>query len=152
MGPRIGLIQVIRRKPCLIPFPQTTSTCDVRYNQGPTTVSSDANPCVFIVEQYREGYPQLAAFVKLDRCFSTWKRFDYLHIRNLHGLQDELVELELRLNALDSAEAVRLNLSSRRQNTNHERTDLLAQIRLKIEQYGTYIYLQLRLGIILTIC
>ncbi|KAK0701330.1 hypothetical protein B0H67DRAFT_595851 [Lasiosphaeris hirsuta] len=94
-----------------------------------------ANKLNLRLEEYREGYPRLAAFLKLDRSFSVWKRFDYLHVRNLLSLQDELVELEERLNLLDNIEVVQLNLSSRRQDANQDRADLLAEIRLKIEQY-----------------
>ena len=88
------------------------------------------------MEDYRNGYPRVAAFINLDKNFGTWKRFDYLHARTLLDLQDELVELEGQLNVLDDAEDIQLNLSSRRQDSNQSRRSLLAQIRLKLEEYG----------------
>ncbi|KAK0659741.1 hypothetical protein QBC41DRAFT_44690 [Cercophora samala] len=91
------------------------------------------------LRHYREGYPRLAAFVKLDRNFGVWKRFDYLHVRNLLDLQDELVELEDQLHGLDTVEATQLNLCSRRQDSNQIRRSLLGQIRLKIEQYDKHL-------------
>lgn len=91
---------------------------------------------IMIVEDYRNGYPRLAAFLNLDDNFSVLKRFDYLHMRNLLDLQDQLSELEDTLNRYDDAERVQLHLSSRRQDANQERRDLLTRIRERLEIYG----------------
>ena len=99
--------------------------------------SSDCS-CV-LVEQYRLGYPRLAAFLTLDKDFSVLKRFDYLHMRSLLELQDQLSELETRLNHYDDLERIQLGLSSRRQDPNTDRRDLLHIIQTKLETYGTSI-------------
>ncbi|KAK4199234.1 hypothetical protein QBC40DRAFT_85743 [Triangularia verruculosa] len=88
------------------------------------------------LESYKAGYPRLAAFLNLDRNFGVWKRFDYLHVRNLLELQDELNELEAELRAIDAAETTRLYLSSRRQDGNFNRRHVLSLIRRKLEEYG----------------
>ncbi|KAI1401875.1 hypothetical protein F4819DRAFT_305951 [Hypoxylon fuscum] len=87
------------------------------------------------LEDYRQGYPRLAAFMNLERNFSILKRFDYLHMRSLLDLQDQLGELEDRLNELDDTERVQLRLSSRRQDDSKDRRELLQQIRVVIKQY-----------------
>ncbi|KAI1174285.1 hypothetical protein F4777DRAFT_580102 [Nemania sp. FL0916] len=87
------------------------------------------------LEEYRNGYPRLAAFLNLDDNFSILKRFDYLHMRSLLDLQDQLSELEDKLHDHDDAERVQLQLSSRRQDGNLERRELLSQIREKLEIY-----------------
>lgn len=88
------------------------------------------------MEDYRQGYPRLAAFLNLDRDFSVLKRFDYLHMRSLLDLQDQLSELEERLNQCDDVDRIQLGLSSRRQDSNTHRREMLELIRAKLEIYG----------------
>ncbi len=90
------------------------------------------------MEDYRQGYPRLAAFLNLDRRFSVLKRFDYLHMRSLLDLQDQLSELEDRLNRCDDGDRIQLGLSSRRQDANTQRSELLQLIRAKLELYGPF--------------
>ena len=87
------------------------------------------------MEDYPQGYPRLAAFLALDRDFAVFKRFDYLHIRSLLEQQDELAELQERLERCDGAEVVGLGLSSRRQDGNTERRRLLREITGKLQEY-----------------
>lgn len=88
-----------------------------------------------VLEDYPQGYPRLAAFLALDRDFSVFKRFDYLHTRSLLEQQDELAELQERLNQCDDTEPIRLGLSSRRQDENQERRELLRQVTAKLQEY-----------------
>ncbi|KAM0798368.1 hypothetical protein BDR22DRAFT_809198 [Usnea florida] len=90
---------------------------------------------ISVLEDYPQGYPRLAAFLALDRDFTVFKRFDYLHMRSLLEQQDELAELQERLERCDDADPIRLGLSSRRQDENAERRDLLRQVQAKLQEY-----------------
>ncbi|RBR26062.1 uncharacterized protein FIESC28_01090 [Fusarium coffeatum] len=92
------------------------------------------------LEDYRQGYPRLASFLTLDRNFSILKRYDFLHMRSLLDLQDQLSELQDQLKRCDELEPVQLGLSSRRQDSNNTRRDLLQRIRSTLEVYGEYTY------------
>lgn len=87
--------------------------------------------------EYRQGYPQLAAFSIASSNFTVLKRFDYLHMRSLLEKQDQLIELEERLHQCDDDETAQLNLSSRRQDSNQGRRALMEQIRRALGHYGT---------------
>ncbi|KAI0411723.1 hypothetical protein F5X98DRAFT_42475 [Xylaria grammica] len=87
------------------------------------------------LEDYRQGYPQLAAFLLLDDNFTIVRRFDYLHLRAILDQQDQLAELEESLNKCDDDEPIQLNLSSRRQNRNETRRAILNQIRDRLATY-----------------
>jgi hypothetical protein len=63
------------------------------------------------------------------------KRFDNLHIRILLEQQDRLAELEERLEKCDDEETIQLNLSSRRQDSNLERRQLIDDISLELAAY-----------------
>ncbi|MCJ1460960.1 hypothetical protein MMC28_011342 [Mycoblastus sanguinarius] len=56
-------------------------------------------------------------------------------MRSLLEQQDELAELQERLERCDEAEPIRLGLSSRRQDENAERRELLQQVRTKLQEY-----------------
>jgi dsDNA-specific endonuclease/ATPase MutS2 len=93
-------------------------------------------PLTQLVEDYRQGYPRLAVFLTLDRNFTIVKRFNNLHMRVLLEQQDKLVELEEKLNHCDDQDKIQLNLSSRRQNINRQRRELLDQIKHELKDYG----------------
>jgi hypothetical protein len=88
-----------------------------------------------VLEDYKQGYPRLAAFLALDQNFTVLKRFDYLHMRSLLEQQDELAELQERLDRCDNSELVQLGLSSRRQDRNADRRELLRQVTAKLKAY-----------------
>lgn len=89
------------------------------------------------MESFREGYPRLAAFMNSDEAFLMFRRFGHLHNRLLLQQQDELVELEDRLNQIDSVETNAFNLCSRRADRNIERSQLLEEMRRKLREYGS---------------
>ncbi|KAL8858283.1 MAG: hypothetical protein Q9178_005146 [Gyalolechia marmorata] len=91
----------------------------------------------YIVEHYRQGYPRLAAFLTLDPDFTVFKRFDNLHVRVLLEQQDRLCELQQQLEDCDDTETIQMNLSSRRQDGNRARREILAQIKTELKDYGT---------------
>lgn len=52
-------------------------------------------------------------------------------------MQDQLSELESKLNHCDDVEPTQLNIASRRQDVNAERRQLIELIRTKMDTYGT---------------
>lgn len=72
----------------------------------------------------------------LDPEFSMFRRFNRLHIRTLLYRQDELTELEEKLDLEDSQETEELYLASRRHDANEARKELLEQIDKKLVKYG----------------
>ena len=59
----------------------------------------------YIVKSCPRGYPSLAAFLDSDDCFMVYRRFGFLQSRLLLEKQDELRELERKLDRLDTIEA-----------------------------------------------
>ncbi|KAF2184884.1 hypothetical protein K469DRAFT_175293 [Zopfia rhizophila CBS 207.26] len=88
------------------------------------------------LEDHRPGYPSLAAFLNLDPNFTIMRRFDNLHMRVLLEHQDRLAELEEKLQQCDEQEDIRLNLCSRRQDTNQTRRILLQTVEAELEKYN----------------
>lgn len=54
------------------------------------------------MESCPNGFPRLAAFLDSDDNFMLYRRFGYIHARILLQKQDELKEIEERLEALDT--------------------------------------------------
>lgn len=90
-----------------------------------------------VVEQFPHGYPRLSAYVNSDRDFVTFRYFGRLHARILLQKQDELSELEERLDVLDANEPMKHYLSSRRLDQNTARHDTLIEAERKLESYST---------------
>ena len=93
------------------------------------------------MDHYPVGYGKLAAIEDCDPDFLIYRKFGWLRNCALLHLQDELVELEEDLEALDGFEFVEepRRLYSRRQNEGPdgiERRELLKQIRSKLAEYG----------------
>ncbi len=93
------------------------------------------------MDQYPVGYGKLAAVEGCDPNFLIYRKFAWLHNRILLHLQDELVELEEDLEALDKFEFIEepTRLFSRRQNNGSdgsERLELLHKIKEKLAEYG----------------
>ncbi|KAI4204083.1 MAG: hypothetical protein LQ350_001476 [Teloschistes chrysophthalmus] len=85
----------------------------------------------------RPGYPRLSAFITSDKNFALFRRFGELHARILLYKQDELVELEQKLNDIDAAEQTAFHLNSRRDDQNLARKALLTEIEARLHVYGT---------------
>ncbi|KAL6832048.1 hypothetical protein V8C40DRAFT_237730 [Trichoderma camerunense] len=87
------------------------------------------------------GYPSLASFIGSDKDFFIFRRFSALSARNLLYLQDELMELESRLQEIDFKESLSgsqqdlWNLHSRREDSNQSRKALMKEIRIKLQEY-----------------
>ena len=101
---------------------------------------------------YAKGYPSLAAFIASDKEKSTqiYRRFTRLGARNLLYLQDELAELEARLDEFDyedfcsntdeKAGTRNFEILKRRageaDNTREKkRLEVITEIRLKMKEY-----------------
>ncbi|KAF4962741.1 hypothetical protein FSARC_9189 [Fusarium sarcochroum] len=92
------------------------------------------------IEAFPRGYPSLSAFLSGDKEFTMFRCFTRLHARVLLHKQDELAELEERLDQLDQADSqvdsYRL-LTNRHLSGDSERRALLSEIESKLNQYNT---------------
>jgi len=91
------------------------------------------------------GYPEIASFIGSDKDFFIFRRFNVLSARNMLFLQDELVELEDKLEQVDLAESRSghlWNLHSRREDSNAARKALMAEIRVKLCEYQEALHAQ----------
>jgi hypothetical protein len=71
-----------------------------------------------------------------DPGFTMFRKFSYLHIRQLLFMQEELTLLERRLYDIDVAEAGEVNPMTRRCDNNAERRSIMADIKIKLREYG----------------
>ncbi|KAL9605448.1 MAG: hypothetical protein Q9179_001360 [Wetmoreana sp. 5 TL-2023] len=88
----------------------------------------------------KSRYPKLAAYLNADPNFLIYRKFGWLHNRLLLYLQDELVELEYKLEKIDKrtfSEADDTQLKSRRLDlpSSPVRQNLIKQIAEKLEIY-----------------
>jgi hypothetical protein len=90
------------------------------------------------VESFRSGYPRLSAYVNSDKNFVIFKRFGQVHARLLLHKQSVIAALEARLNVLDEQEANAYRLTSRAQDDNIERNDVLEELEARILEYGKF--------------
>ena len=86
--------------------------------------------------------------MSLDPNFAMLKRFDVLRMRHLLFLQDTMAELEEKLDACDDAEDIPLHNSSRRQDGNETRRDLMRELEICLAKYGVTALSILRIEII----
>lgn len=89
-----------------------------------------------IVEDFRNGYPRLAAFTAADPSFGIVRGFVSLFARKVLLKQDRLAELEAQLNLVDAQENTQWYLSSRRADKNLERIRLIQDIDVALDEYG----------------
>lgn len=89
-----------------------------------------------LVEAFRQGYPRFAAFINCDRDFVAFRGFGRLHARVLLLKQDEIIELEQKLQNLDDIEANAYQLASRRHDLASQRSQILSKIEEKLVEYG----------------
>lgn len=71
-----------------------------------------------------------------DSDFAMFRRFGRLHTRILLHKQDELAELESRLDEMDKTESVPYFHSARRHDTNLERKSLIDEAEKKLNEYS----------------
>lgn len=79
--------------------------------------------------------------MKSDPETNIFRRFDYLHLRQLLHSQEELSMLEESLHKIDTAEPTEINNMSRRYDTNDERKNLMHQIKDRLFEYGAVVSL-----------
>lgn len=91
------------------------------------------------IDDFPRGYPSLSAFLSGDKEFTMFRSFSRLHARLLLHKQDELTELEQRLDQLDHADSkvdsYRL-LTNRHISGDTERRALLREIEIKLNEYN----------------
>lgn len=92
------------------------------------------------------GYPNAAAFLDSDECFSVYRRFGFLQSRILLNKQDKLRELEEALDKLDRREAKadeeRPMTTDLQLEDIEPRNNLLARIEEHFTSYGTSLELE----------
>lgn len=91
------------------------------------------------IDDSPRGYPSLAAFMSADKDFTMFRSFSRLHTRLLLHKQDELTELEQRLDELDQADskvAPYLLITNRDVSGDTERRALLSEIEIKLNEYN----------------
>ncbi|OCK87775.1 uncharacterized protein K441DRAFT_682405 [Cenococcum geophilum 1.58] len=137
--------------PALANLVNTTNQRQSQRNDGSSSTCRDAdvenaaapvqNTAVRGTRNESRGYPALARFIGSDTDFFLFRKFNTLCARRLLYLQDELMELEARLDEVDSAEVSSggdrelWNLHSRREDNNSTRTALMAEISRKLQHY-----------------
>jgi hypothetical protein len=70
---------------------------------------------------------------------SIFRRFDYLNLRELLYLQEELNQLEEQLHKIDGAEPKKINNMSRRHDDNEQRKTVMLQVRARLSEYGAVV-------------
>jgi hypothetical protein len=87
-----------------------------------------------------DGYPKLAAFLDIDKHHMLFRRYGFLQNRLLLYKQDELRELERKLDSLDKIDESnnKFALSCRVSDNidSPKRKDLFAEVEVKIKEYG----------------
>jgi hypothetical protein len=74
--------------------------------------------------------------VASDPSFAIARRFSYLHARNVLYRQDRLADIEAQLQELDEKEQTQWYLSSRRDDGNSSRAQLLSSLGDELHEYG----------------
>ncbi|KAK4231616.1 hypothetical protein QBC38DRAFT_226349 [Podospora fimiseda] len=115
------------------PQPSAAEQANLFQNRPPT------------MESYREGYPRLAAFLNSEKEFTAFRHFGQVHVRLLLEKQDEIAQLEERLDQLDKNETNDFALRTRREHPrSDERRALFAELEAKVVSYDTLLDLYLR--------
>jgi hypothetical protein len=95
------------------------------------------------VDDYPEGYPQLAAFANSCDTFANVRRFGRLSYRLLAHLQNDLIEMEKVLDKLDKKDAADKTMKKRLRGYENyngwddEQRKLVSKISTTYSQYGT---------------
>lgn len=93
---------------------------------------------MFVVEDYRPGYPRYTALLAAYDPYTICRRFSKLRARLLLLKQDRLSMLEERLEMIDREERSPLFLGKSRCDANPERITLLSEIDSQLAEYGTF--------------
>lgn len=99
------------------------------------------------MDDYPQGYPQLAAFLNLDPNFPVYRRFGTLRHRLMVHREVELMKLEQKLSEMDKMDWTerRHRIQSIRKDhedatkegkEHSEREELIDEIDKKLERYG----------------
>ncbi len=94
------------------------------------------------MDDYPEGYPQLAAFANSCNTFANVRRFGRLSYRLLAHLQNDLIDMERKLDDLDKKDAANKTMEGRLRGYEHypgwddEQRKLVSQISTTYSQYG----------------
>ena len=117
--------------------------------QRRTSVKSPWEPVLLSLRPDRDttvhdapaGYPRLARFVSLAEGCYVFREFRYLQSRSLLHLQDEVRALEAQLYRMDEVDRVKApDLLKSRELDDYilgVRSQLMAEIRGKLKEYGT---------------
>lgn len=96
------------------------------------------------MDDFPDGFPQLAAFVNSDDTFANFRRFGRLSARILLHIQNDLNDLEQKLDALDNQDAqdetmkLRLGGFEEFNGQNGEQRQLRKEIQEKYVEYGKF--------------
>lgn len=93
------------------------------------------------VDSRPREYPRYSALIGSSNQFHICRRFSWLRSRLLLSKQDQLVRLERQLEHVDQDKACPLFLASQRRDKNVERRSLLAEINVKLAEYGWSIFI-----------
>jgi hypothetical protein len=95
------------------------------------------------VENYPEGWPQLAAFQHSNDNFAIFRRFGLVHCRLLVQLEAEIALLEHELSKLDQDDAIdgsqhawRLRTAEYKDDWDPSQRDIRKQLQDKVLAYG----------------
>ncbi|KAI1414644.1 hypothetical protein F5Y13DRAFT_13048 [Hypoxylon sp. FL1857] len=89
------------------------------------------------LEDYLSGYPRFAALLGLHPSFHVFRNFSNLRVRLLLSKQDELAQLEERLERLDADKTFTFFRGSLRGDRNGERAQLMAEINRCLTEYDS---------------
>lgn len=89
-----------------------------------------------LVEGYANGYPRFSALMAAHDGFLIFRRFSNLYTRLLLHAQDKVVQLEARLDRIDTDEQHPLFLASTRRDRNTERQAIMEEIHEALITYG----------------
>jgi hypothetical protein len=94
------------------------------------------------VDEYPEGFPQLAALISCDDDLAMHRSFKYCHNRVLLQLEVQITELEKDLFELDKKDNAdpdmeyRLKTTEHEQGWNTEQLELFEKLKAKLKEYG----------------
>ncbi|KAF8847730.1 hypothetical protein BDZ45DRAFT_665461 [Acephala macrosclerotiorum] len=93
----------------------------------------------FQIEDYPKGYPRFSALIAAHDSFQILRRFSNLRARLLLLSQDEVAQLEKKLDKIDREESSPLFLGSSRRDKNEERKSVIDDLRGALKTYDELI-------------